>query len=383
MKNLKNLRIAYFNGTMIEGQDGVTRTLFRIVDFLLENEIESRFYSPLFLKSTEEKIDIVKVNSIKLPFYKDYHIPIPNRHNLTQNLDEFKPDILHIHSPCPLGKFAIDYGKKRNIPIFATYHTHFPSYSKYYHLELIEHFGWNYLKNIYNSCDSVFVPTKSIMSELEEHGFKNLIHLPNGIELGLFNENFKNPDWKRKIGAEDKKVLLFVGRLVWEKDLKILIQVEEELRKKRDDFVFVFVGDGPAQFEMKKKMKNAIFLGRKSGIELSEAYSSSDIFVFPSTTETFGIVILEAMASKLPVICVDKNGPKDLINDFQNGLLAKPDDASSFRKMIEILLDDEELSSELKANAFHFVQDFGWENIISKMFEHYSLKDSYSKTFIY
>lgn len=371
MKDVRDLRIAYFNGTMVEGQDGVTRTLFKIADYLKEYHIQSKFYSPLFNPSSLDELDIVKVGSIKLPFYKDYNLPLPNHKILTKSLDEFSPNILHIHSPCPLGRFAIEYGHKRNIPVFATYHTHFPSYSKYYNLKIFEHLGWNYLKNLYNDCDTVFVPTKSIINELEQHDFKHLVHLPNGTDLDKFSKAFYNPNWKKKIGAEGKNVLLFVGRLVWEKDLKVLIEVSRLLRNKRNDFTFVFAGDGPAQVELKRQMPDSIFLGRLSGNELSEAYASSDIFVFPSTTETLGIVILEAMASELPTLCAAKNGPLDLIRPFETGLLAEPSDSKDFSEKIEILLEDKNLAEKIKENARQFSLGFSWDTVLSNMFNMY------------
>lgn len=366
------MRIAYFNGTMVEGQDGVTRTLFKIVDFLKDKNIEGKFYSPIFNANTKEQINIQKVESIKFPFYKDYHLPLPNKKKLANNLESFSPDLLHIHSPCPLGKFAVEWGNKNKIPVYATYHTHFPSYSKYYKLASFEKIGWNYLRNLYNSCDNVFVPTRSIIQELEFQNFKNLIYLPNGIDLNNFNKSYYNPNWKKEIGVEGKKVLLYVGRLVWEKDLRILIEADRILKKKRDDYMFVFVGDGPAQSELKSKIENSIFLGRLAGRELSEAFASSDAFVFPSTTETFGIVILEAMASELPAICVAKNGPIDLIQDMETGILAKPDNPQDFSNKIEMMIDNDSLSSQIRINASKFAKDFTWEIILKKMFELYN-----------
>lgn len=371
MVDKRNLRIAYFNGTMVEGQDGVTRTLFKIVDFLKEKEIESIFFSPLFKKETTNTINIKKVSSIQLPFYKDYHIPIPKRNQLSFELDNFKPDILHFHSPCPLGQFAIKYAKSRNLPVVSTYHTHFPSYSKYYKVDFIEHFGWSYLRKLYNSSNAVFVPSKTIIDELYEHRFNNLIHLPNGIELKRFNQRFKNNNWKFKHRIGNKKALLFVGRLVWEKDLKVLIEVNKYLKRIRDDYVFVFVGDGPAKYDLQKNIPESVFLGRLYNDELSEAYASSDLFVFPSTTETFGIVILEAMASGIPVICSNINGPADIITNFYNGILIKPNDAVSYANQINLILNSPKLYKEIQLNALNSIQQYEWNSIFEKMLDKY------------
>jgi glycosyltransferase involved in cell wall biosynthesis len=371
MIDKNDLRIAYFNGNMVEGQDGVTRTLFKIADFLNENEIKSIFFAPIFNQETTEKINIKKVNSIQIPFYKDYHLPIPNSNQLSKILDYFEPHLLHIHSPCPLGKFAIKYAKTRNLPVVATYHTHFPSYIKYYKVDFVEQFGWDYLRKLYNSCDAVFVPSKTIIDELQEHNFQNLIHLPNGIELKIFDRTFKNEDWKKKYNIGNKKVLLFVGRLVWEKDLQLLIEINKYLKTIRDDYIFVFVGDGPAEIELKKNIKESIFLGRLYGKDLSEAYASSDLFVFPSTTETFGIVILEAMASGIPAICSNINGPADIIQNYHNGILVKPKDEISFAQQINLILNDSDLYDTIQKNALESVKLYEWNSIFQKMLTHY------------
>ena len=371
MKDFRDLRIAYFSSTMVEGQDGVTRTIFKIADFLKEKNITSRYYTASFNEKSEEKLDLVKVNSFNLPFYKDYNIALPNKSKIFKDLDEFNPNILHFHTPCPLAKVAIKYGEKKNIPVFGTYHTHFPSYSRYYKLKFLEKFAWNYLRKIYNNADKVFVPTQSIISELEEHSFEHLVRLPNGIDLERFNESFFNRSWKKKIGADGKNILLFVGRLVWEKNLKVLVEVNEILRRKRSDFKFVFVGDGPAQEEMEKEMPDAIFTGRLAGRELSEAFASSDIFVFPSVTETFGIVILEAMASGLPPICVAEHGPLDLIIPGGNGLLAKPNDPEDFSKQIELMLDDSILRNNIKKNIRKFSENYDWNKVLNQMLNFY------------
>lgn len=372
MKSNKNkLRIAYFAGSMKPGLDGVTRVLFRLIDWLNENDIENIFISSEIPSRNEQKTNYHQVPSVVIPFYKEYKFAYPGYKKFESKLKEFKPDILHINSPCSLGLAAIKYGEKYNIPVVATYHTHFPSYAKYYNIKQLEFISWNYLRKLYNRCDKVFVPSKSIMEELRIKGFKTTDYLPHGIDLNLFNPDFKSTDWKKSLNIENKKVLLFVGRLVWEKDLRTLAQIYNIISSLRNDIVFALAGDGPIRKDLERIMPEALFLGYKSGKELSTIFASSDLFVFPSTTETFGNVVLEAMASGLVPVCSDEGGASSSIKHNHNGLICKAKDAFDFSKQIISTLKDEDELNRLSNNCIEYASKQSWNNIFSQQYQHY------------
>ncbi|MCL5031349.1 MAG: glycosyltransferase family 1 protein [Bacteroidetes bacterium] len=374
------LRAAYFAGTMKHGQDGVTRVLYKMIEQLNTLGIENIFFSPIIPTKSEQPTKMFEVPSFTIPVYKEYKIAVPGYKNFEDKLREFNPDILHINSPCSLGYAAVKFGQKNNIPVVATYHTHFPSYAKYYKVKTFENLGWNYLKSLYNKCEAVFVPSKPIMEELGKHGLETIKYLPHGVDADIFNPSFKSLAWRESMGAKDKKIILYAGRLVWEKDLKVLADAYNIIDSQRDDAVFVLVGDGPVKEVLKTLMPKAIFLGYQSGEALSTAYASSDIFVFPSTTETFGNVTVEAMASGVPPVCVREGGAYGIIEEGITGLIAEPHNPKNFADKIIFLLDNEEKRIEFGLNAYKFSQTQSWDNIISKLIRNYeTIIDSYRK----
>ncbi len=365
------MRVALFAGTMRYGQDGVTRVLYRLSDYLKEKKVGHVFFSPIIPEENAQGVPMYKVPSTPTILYSDYRLALPGQKYIEEQLAEFKPDILHINSPCTLGYNAIKYGLKHDIPVVATYHTHFASYAKYHHLTLFENLGWSYFRNLYNKCHRVYVPSEPILEELRMHGIQNLQYVPHGVDLGIFSPSYYSGGWKNKLGIEGKTVLLFAGRLVWEKDLKTLARTYRILRSRRNDFALVLAGDGPIRKELEKMMPEAIFLGNQSGRELSTVYASADIFVFPSTTETFGNVTLEAMASGLPPICANEGGASGFIRDGITGLLAKPRDPEDMALKIEYLLDHHERRETIAREAFLYGQKQTWASSFDQILRSY------------
>jgi len=370
--NNRPLRAAYFAGSMKPGHDGVTRVLYKLIEGLEEYNIGYKFFSAILPVEEKYAEKMLQVPSITFPLYKDYRFAVPGYKHFERALKQFNPDIIHINSPCSLGYAAVKYAQKFHIPVVATYHTHFVSYARYYNVKALETLSWSYFRNIYNKCQAVYVPSLPVLDELEENGINNLVFLPHGVDTEVFNRSFKSPDWKKNNGIADKQVLLFSGRLVWEKDLKVLADAYSIIMNKRNDAVFVIAGDGPVRSELEKMMPNALFLGYQSGKDLSTAYASSDMLVFPSTTETFGNVTVEAMASGIPPICARKGGAYGIIKDEVTGLIAEPVDAVSLADKIELLLDNTSLKHRIAQNAFEFAQTQSWDSIFRRLFGSYS-----------
>jgi phosphatidylinositol alpha 1,6-mannosyltransferase len=368
---IKKIKIAYFSGSMKPGQDGVTRVLFRLVDWLDENNIDNIFISSMIPDASEQITKFFKVPAFPVPFYKEYKFAYPGYKKFESTIKDFRPNIIHINSPCSLGLAAIKYGEKNNIPVVATYHTHFPSYAKYYNIKQLEFISWNYLRKLYNRCDRVFVPSITIMNELIEHGFKTTHYLPHGIDLNIFNNTYKSTVWKKSLNIQNKKVLLFVGRLVWEKDLRTLTEIYDQLTGMREDIVFVLVGDGPIRKDLEKLMPEALFLGYKSGKELSTIYASSDLFLFPSTTETFGNVVLEAMASGTVPVCSDEGGASSSIQNNYNGVICKAKDSFDFSKKILNLINDQDQLQRMANNCIKYASTQSWDSIFLMQYQHY------------
>jgi glycosyltransferase involved in cell wall biosynthesis len=206
-------------------------------------------------------------------------------------------------------------------------------------------------------------------------GFIGLIdrleYLPNGVDLDLFNPGRRSATWREKISTDNKPVVIFVSRLVWEKDLAVLADAYRVLRQSRKDFEMVIVGDGHARDEFQQQMAGAHFLGYQSGDALAESYASSDIFVFPSTTETFGLVTIEAMASGLAPVAAKIGGATGIIQEGKSGLFALPLDGEDLARGVHRMLDDISLRRELAQGAYQRAQDFSWEKILAQLFDSY------------
>jgi glycosyltransferase involved in cell wall biosynthesis len=371
LRDARSLRIAYFTGSMKPGQDGVTHVLYRMIDALNKQGIENVFYSTVIPPLAERPTQMVLIPSLSLPMYKEYRFAFPGRKYFAAHLSAFKPDLIHINSPCTLGYAAVQFGLEYDIPVVATYHTHFPAYAGYYKIQAMKNFGWSYLRNLYNNCRRTYVPSLPVLNELREHGINNLKFLPHGVDVQAFHPRFRSNEWKSKLGIEGKFALLYVGRLVWEKDLHVLTEAYRILHGCRSDIAFVLVGDGPIRAELQHMMPQAIFMGYQSGINLSKAYASSDLFIFPSTTETFGIVILEAMASGLVPVCARRGGARGIIQSGFNGILTHPQDAQHLAGMIEHLLKQPELRMRMAQRSRAYAQQQSWDFIFQNQFSDY------------
>ncbi len=365
------MRIAYFNANLRVGQDGVTRCVYKMIDGAL-----GRGHEAIAITSTlpEEAppIPMYRVPSVVLPLQKNYRIALPGYSGFARVLEEYRPDVLHINSPCTLGFAAVKYAHHFNIPVVATYHTHFPTYPRYYRLHRFEELTWKITRSLYNSVDRTFVPTRPILDELSAQQIERLEYLPNGVDTALFHPGRRSNEWRRRFGGGEKPIILFVSRLVWEKDLRVLAEAYRLLRARRDDFEMVVVGDGHARSEFEEMMPGAHFLGYQSGVTLAESYASADLFVFPSTTETFGLVTLEAMASGLAPVAAKVGGAVGIIDEGVNGLFSDPMSGSHMATQVERLLSQTSYRTQLARQAHLHATQYDWNAILGQLFDSYA-----------
>jgi glycosyltransferase involved in cell wall biosynthesis len=357
---------------MRPGHDGVTRVLYRLIDGLVRRDIPAVFFSPIVPPPGFTPVAVHHVPSIQFPLYKDYRVALPGHRHFEEHLRRFRPDMIHINSPCSLGYAAARFGQRNGIPVVATYHTHFPSYAKYYRIKPLEMLGWNYLRGLYNGlCNRVYVPSEPILAELAGEGLRNLRYLPHGVDSEVFHPRFRARQWKEQLGISGRAAVLFAGRLVWEKDLATLAEAYSILSRKREDAAFVLVGDGPIRAELEQRMPGAVFLGHQSGEQLSTTFASSDIFAFPSTTETFGNVTVEAMASGVVPVCSREGGAYGVVREGETGLITRPRDPSHLAEAIEYLLDSPGERARMADQALAFARTLSWDSIHNQLLEDY------------
>ena len=366
------MKIAYFNANLRVGQDGVTRVIYKMIDGALARQHEVLGITSTLPEPPDQIVPMLKVPSVVLPLQKSYRIALPGYQRFEKELQEFQPDILHINSPCTLGFAAMKYAHHHDVPIVATYHTHFPTYPRYYHLTKFEKLTWKISRSLYNGMDRTFVPTRPILDELAQNDIQRLEYLPNGVDVNLFGPHRRSTAWRKRFGGGEKPIVLFVSRLVWEKDLRVLAGMHNLLRSRRNDFVMVVVGDGHARAELEQMMPGAHFLGYQSGTTLAESFASSDVFVFPSTTETFGLVTLEAMASRLAPVAAQAGGAEELLEDGRSGLFAEPFSASDLADKVGRLLDYPRFRQTISEQAYARAYDYRWQKILGRLFSSYA-----------
>ncbi|UCC78564.1 MAG: glycosyltransferase family 1 protein [Candidatus Zixiibacteriota bacterium] len=367
------MRVAYFTESLPPLTDGVSRTLYYLKKTLESQNIEYKFYSPFCPADKEWKDKVYKIISVPFPLYTSYRISLPSFHDLEHALARFQPDLIHICSPFLSGLAAYDFGEKHDIPVVNSFHTRFISYLKYYGHGWLEPLGWNYLRWFYNRGHKIYVPSTATIRELSDMGFKNLALWARGIDTDRFSPKFKDNRLREKWSSDGKPVALFVGRLVAEKDIDILLEAHKILKRRMVEYRLVLVGEGPMRTKIEQTAPEIILTGHLDGEALSRAYASADFFAFPSTTETFGNVIQEAGASGLPAIGAAEGGVKDLILDGKTGFLARPKDASDFADKMELLITNNSLRNSLTDGAFEWASKNSW-NIVNR-----TLIDDYKK----
>ena len=370
-------KVAFFSEILIEDFDGASRTMFQII-----NRIDSSSFSYLFIHGKgPDKVQShqsYQVPTLRIPINEDYSFAVPQltKAKLEAALDEFQPDVIHIATPSLLGFFALKYAKHKNIPVISIYHTHFISYIAYYLRNLstlirpVEYWMRKAMLRFYNSCQKIYVPAHNIMEELKEIGIHGdrLALWQRGIDLNLFNPAKRNPAYIQSITHNQKPNILFASRLVWEKNVQTLIAIYQQLKRSGVDCNFIVAGDGSAYEDARQQMPEAFFLGKLNHGELSKLYASSDVFVFTSTSETYGNVVIEAMASGLPCVIANGGGSASLVEHDLNGFKCTPNNPLEYVYYIDKILKDERVKNRLQHEGLAYVQQLDWTNLANTYF---------------
>jgi len=371
---MSELRVAIFTGNYNHIRDGVSLTLNRLVEFLERRGVPVLVFGPTIEEpDLDHKGELIPVPSVPMPGRPEYRVTIGFPESVQKRLSDFDPTLVHIATPDLLGFRAMRYAQSNNIQIVASYHTHFTSYLKYYNLEMLEVLGWKYLAWFYSQCKHVYVPSPSMADELNEKGINKGIRIwARGVNTDRFHPEQRSEQWRRSIGAgEDDCVVSFVSRLVWEKDLQTYVDTIKKLKGGGHRVRALVVGDGPARKELQQMLPEAHFTGFLTGDELARAYASSDIFLFPSDTETFGNVTLEAMSSGVPCVVADATGSKSLVESGINGYLVPPRNTEEFARCVKTIMEDDKLRVEMGKTARQKAMAYSWDSVNGKLLQNY------------
>lgn len=288
------MRILIATDAWVPQVNGVVRTYQRLEEELIKLGHEVYYVTPS------------DFYTVPCPTYPEIRLSFARRKNIAFLIDKFEPDAIHIATEGPIGWASRAYCLKHGRSFTTAYHTRFPEYVTE-RVPVPLSFLYKFVRSFHNAGDGIMVATKSLENELRLRGFRSLRSWTRGVNTEMFH-----PRDCRLFG--DKKVAIYVGRVAPEKNLEVFLKLDLDVTK-------VVVGDGPHLKYLKQTYEDVIFTGAKEGEELAQCYSSGDVFVFPSKTDTFGIVLLEAMASGVPVAAFPVTGPIDVVENGVTGCL--------------------------------------------------------------
>lgn len=368
----RRLRIALVTSSYNFIADGVALTLNRLVGWLGAHDVEVLVFAPTApVPALRHQGRLLSVPSIPLPGRPEYRLAFGLGRAAKRALLDFQPDIIHLAVPDLLGQDALAFAEKHGIPAVATYHTRYETYLKHYwYMAPLE--GWlkGMLRRFYGRCREVYVPSDSTRDVLLADGLRdNFKPWPRGIDTARFTPDRRKSDWRARHSiSADELVVLHVSRLVREKRLDTLTTALKVLNFPHRA---VIVGDGPDRGFAEQELPHAIFTGFLAGDELADAYAASDIFVFPSDSESFGNVTLEAMASGLACVCADATGSRSLVVDGETGFLDDASDAPGFAAHITRLAKDPALRDRMGQAGRARALTYSWDETMARMLGYY------------
>ena len=369
------MKVAIFSDTFLPQINGVTETLIKFMDYMDNHNIDYRIFAPYYdkLSNVNDSDKIVRLRSVKCVFYPQCRISIPRYSSIALHLDEFKPDIIHAITSFGVGIQGFKYARDYGIPLVSSYETNIPQYLDYYHLRFLTNFSWDFYLWFHSKCDKNYCPSKATLEMLKEKGVENLDIWERGVDVDRFTPNSRDQEFRDSIGIGDKITFLYVGRVSPEKDLDVFVSVAERLNiKYKDKIHFIIVGDGPSLKDLKKKAPdNITFTGFLRGEKLYKAYSSSDVFLFTSPTETLGFVLLEAMSSGLPAVACNEGGIRDTLINGYNGISCNEKAEDEFYNACEKLITDDTLRITLAENARNYMLEKSWEKTFDRLISSY------------
>ncbi len=374
---MSKIKIAFFAEILIEEFDGASRTMFQILKRIPHTDFEFLFICGV---GPEEIFGYpcVRIPAVTIPFNSTYKMAVPAlaKPRLKKALDSFQPHVVHIATPSSLGNFALDWANKHGLPVITIYHTHFISYVDYYLRRLpflikpVKSVIKRMQDRFYNGCSLIYIPSESIANELVSGGIREqgIRIWKRGIDAQLFHPAKRNLAHIQALTGTDLPVILFASRLVWEKNLQVLIDVYTLIEQRKLPFHVLVAGDGVAAYACKRQMPKATFLGTVNHAELAVLYASADVFFFPSISESYGNVVLEAMSSGLPCVIADGGGSRDFIEQGVNGFKCPPMSAEAYLEKLELVLSDAHLRANLQKNARAYAEKYDWESLVQRYF---------------
>ncbi len=368
------MRVTLVTETYFPQVNGVSRTLGELVRFLRESGDQVQLIYPDYGAAVDRE-QVQTVRSIVLPFYKELHLPLPPFGRVHRAIEYFQPDVIHIATEATLGWSVLRRALRRRLAVVSSFHTNFDQYSGHYGVGWARAMIWRYLRWFHNNTRETYVPSEATITALEGRGFERVVLWRRGVDSSLFRPNRPGRlDVRRGLGwSPEDVVITYVSRIAPEKNVDYLAAALAIVASERPDVRILLVGDGPSRPALEQRLGSiAHFAGYLQGDALSDHYAASDIFAFSSLTETFGNVVLEAMASGLPVVALRAGGVGESVRSGTTGILVEPSEPpASFASAVLRLVEHPEQKTAMARAAREYALSQSWDAIMGGLRERY------------
>ena len=365
------MHIAFFTETFLPKVDGIVTRLTKTIQHLVAAGDEVLVFCPEGAPTSYCGAQVTGIPAVPLPLYPELRLALP-RPVVAEAIDRFQADVIHVVNPAILGLGGIWLAKTKAVPLVASYHTHLPKYLEHYGLGMLEPLLWELLKAAHNQAGLNLCTSTAMVQELSERGIQNIDLWQRGVDTDAFHPGLASARRRQQLFGphqEGDPLLLYVGRLSAEKQIEAILPVLAALPGSR----LALVGDGPHRQQLEKTFAGTAtrFAGYLRGEELAGAYASADAFLFPSSTETLGLVLLEAMAAGCPVVAANRGGIPDIVTDGENGCLYDPDQADGLLAATRRLLEHRDRHQQMRMAARREAERWGWSAATAQLRRYY------------
>ena len=366
------MHIAFFTETFLPKVDGIVTRLTKTIEHLVAAGDEVLVFCPEGAPTTYCGAQVMGIPAMPLPLYPELKMALP-RPVVAEAIDRFQADLIHVVNPAVLGLGGIWLAKTKAIPLVASYHTHLPKYLEHYGLGMLEPLLWELLKAAHNQASLNLCTSTAMVQELSQRGIHHTDLWQRGVDVDAFRPELASSQRRQQLfgpHGDGDPLLLYVGRLSAEKQIETIYPILQALPRAR----LALVGDGPHRQHLEKIFAGTAthFVGYLSGEDLAGAYASADAFLFPSSTETLGLVLLEAMAAGCPVVAANRGGIPDIVTNGKNGWLYDPDDADGFLTATRNLLGQKENHQQMRLAARQEAERWGWGAATAQLRSYYN-----------
>ena len=363
------MRIAYVTETWPPELNGVSLTVERTVRYLRSRGHGVELIRPRQPgESALDAADELRTAGCAIPMYREMRFGLARVATLVRRFEQTRPELVHLATPGPLAWAALAAARTLGIATTSDFRTNFHQYSRYYGFGFLANTALGLLRRFHNLTRQTFVPTRSAQRELAAAGFHNLTIVGRGVDADRFSPAQRSAALRASWGAsDDAPVFLAVGRVAAEKNVELALRAFARAQRERPDARMIVVGDGPARRKLEAAHPEARFVGVQRGADLAAHYAAADVFLFPSLSDTFGNVVMEALASALPVVAFDCAAAAEHVDDRRSGRLVVPGDEAGFMAEVrELALASSQALAPMRDAALAAAQRAGWPEVLAR-----------------